>query len=302
MPKGLIFLCCACCILVLTIVNLSIGPIISKKVGGGADWGLLNCARTKDDHEENKKTMSGDTLKYHSKWYVDECIRKKGMHDMEYTAFIFDIVIGFVCGLLGLLHFFDLKKDFVEKTGLIGLICGGVGFVLTFVYVIFNGLVYTKYYDNRISKTNGDGAFAEWKGDKYECLYFDKTDNFHALIAKYSDLGKKQYNYNKDFQKSLREDRSVSGCSGISGGSPFSPLTICGNDGTISGPLHYTDDSGASKDCKFLYTYGSYQQYTTNKDLSDRFLTTLILSLVVCLGNIGLALFGFLMAKSGEFN
>ena len=55
MPKGLIFLCCACCILVLTIVNLSIGPIISKKVGGGQDWGLLNCARTKDDHEENKK-------------------------------------------------------------------------------------------------------------------------------------------------------------------------------------------------------------------------------------------------------
>ena len=54
MPKGLIFLCCACCILVLTIVNLSIGPIISKKAGGG-DWGLLNCARAKDDHEEKKK-------------------------------------------------------------------------------------------------------------------------------------------------------------------------------------------------------------------------------------------------------
>ena len=68
------------------------------------------------------------------------------MHDMEYTSFIFDIVIGFVCGLIGLLQLFDHKKEFISNTGLIGLICGVVGFVLTFVYVIFNGLVYTTVY------------------------------------------------------------------------------------------------------------------------------------------------------------
>ena len=39
-----------------------------------------------------------------------------------------------------------------------------------------------------------------------------------------------------------------------------------------------------------------------NKDLSDRFLTALILSLFVCLSNIGLALFGFLLFRTpGDF-
>ena len=40
----------------------------------------------------------------------------------------------------------------------------------------------------------------------------------------------------------------------------------------------------------------------SNKDMFDRFLTALILSLVVCLANIGLALFGFLLFRTpGEF-
>ena len=39
-----------------------------------------------------------------------------------------------------------------------------------------------------------------------------------------------------------------------------------------------------------------------NKDLSDRFLTALILSLIICLANIGLALFGFLLFRTpGDF-
>ena len=54
------------------------------------------------------------------------------------------------------------------------------------------------------------------------------------------------------------------------------------------------------KDCKYLYS-GYTPTSIEYKDISDRFLTTLILGLIVCLANIGLALFGFLMAKSGEF-
>lgn len=293
MNKGLFFFCCACCILLLTIINLSIAPIVSGKTNG-VYWGVLNCAKSKDDYKDAKDSgISGDDLKYGEKWNLDECDRMKGMHDMEYTAFIFDIVIGFVCGLLGLLHYFELKKDFVEITGLIGLICGGVGFILTFVYVILNGLVYTNYYDLNIYKTNGDGAYAEWKGDKYECLYF-KKGNPHAYIAKYSDLIKKQYNYNKDLKKSFREDPSVSGCTIANPGS-------CDDDGYISGPQSYLDNSGQSKDCKYLYV-NQVPNDNANKDISDRFLTALILSLFVCLANIGLAIFGFLMAKTGEFN
>ena len=57
MSKGLIFFCCACAILLFTIINISVGPIISGKVGNdysmsdpddsssyiNLDWGTANC-------------------------------------------------------------------------------------------------------------------------------------------------------------------------------------------------------------------------------------------------------------------
>lgn len=291
MSKGLIFFCCACCILVLTIINLSIGPIISGHV---TDWGTRNCASLKDGYDEAKKGNLEDwEKKYDHEWYIDRCDRRKAMSNMEYTSFIFDIVIGFVCGLIGLLHLFEVKKDMVATTGLIGLVCGVVGFVLTLVYVIYNGLVYTNYYDTSIYKINGDGAFAELKGDKYECLYFDEQHNDHALRAKFSDIGKKQYNYEKDFSTTFSAINP--NCRQIS-------PSACDNvDGFISPKISYLED-GTQKDCQFLYdnslSTSSWKNQITNKDQSDRFLTTLILSLFVCLANIGLALFGFLLFRS----
>ena len=277
MPKGLIFFCCACCILLLTIINLSIGPISSRRITG---WGTLNCAAFKDIYKDAKKTKSGDELKYGEKWDWDSCTRLKGMHDMEYTAFIFDIVIGFVCGILGLLHYFDVKKDIVPKTGLIGLCCGAVGFILTFVYVIFNGLVYTKYDTNQL-KVNGDGAYAERDGtsNNFKCIYYDKK-NPHKVHATYSDLGKKQYNYNKDQYKTRLSTR-------------------CTGDSTYCDENAESFLSAAPIDCKYIYYTPTKE--IRNKDISDRFLTTLILSLLVCLANIGLALFGFLLFHKGEF-
>ena len=300
MGKGLLFFCCACCILVLTIVNLSIGPSIKY----GALWGTLNCALLKDNYDQAKdlaKELGGEITdkekKYNYKWKIDECDRKKGMHDMEYTAFIFDIVIGFVCGLIGLLHLFDLKKDFVVNTGLIGLVCGAVGFILTFVYVIFNGLVYTNYYylydshdDTAMLKIDGDGAFAELDGNRYKCFYFDKdAANIHSYYAKFSDWGKKQYNYNKglaeDFEKIDTHCKQ------------YSP-SVCVGKEYVEGVVKDTNGN----DCKLLYT--SENDFDdleiTNKDISDRFLTALILSLFVCLANIGLALFGFLLFRSPD--
>ena len=218
------------------------------------------------------------------------------MHDMEYTAFIFDIVIGFVCGLIGLLHLFELKKEFISNTGLIGLGCGVVGFVLTFVYVIFNGLVYTNY-DTSKYKIDGDGAFAELEGNRYKCLYYDdKALNIHSFYAKYSDLGKKQYNYNKGLEEDLEKvhdcRRSPSLCIDTSA-SPY----ILGKEYYEPGVVIH--DSDNNKDCQFLYTN---EDLTTlgieNKDISDRFLTALILSIFVCLANIGLALFGFLLFRA----
>ena len=283
MPKGLIFFCCACCILLLTIINLSIGPIISKKVQANfeSSWGTLNCESYKDNYKEIKKTISGDDLKYGAKWDLDECQRKKGMHDMEYTAFIFDIAIGIVCGILGLLHFMEVQKPFVPKTGLIGLICGIIGFILTFVYIIFNGLIYTKL-DTKVLKRDGDNAYAKRDGNSnnYKCIYYNEK-NPHKVFATISDFGKKQYNYdNKLYKKLISGDCTNSGFEGI-----------CRNGQEFF--------AYGSNTCEYIYS--EPETGITYKDISDRFLTTFILSLFVCLANIGLAVFGFLLFNTGTF-
>ncbi len=297
MGKGLIFFSCACCILVLTIVNLSIGPIITGRAG---IKGTLNCEAKKDAED----TYQGNNKKYDIDWKIDECVRMKGMYDMEYTAFIFDIVIGFVCGLVGLLHLFEVKKDFVSNTGLIGLICGIVGFALTFVYVVFNGLVYTNYYDDndKIVKTDGDGIIAELSGGKYKCKYYDDKGNEHALYAKFSDLGKKQYNYNKDLLESLATNAicTLDSSNTITGAiTSNNYIDKCKDSETVE----YGDLGLSSASCEKVYYFNSdIAESIANKDISDRFLTTLILSLFVCLANIGLALFGFLLFRSpGDF-
>ena len=291
MNKGLIFFCCACVILLFTIINLSVGPIVSFTIG--SNWGKLNCAKMSDDKKDKSPGLTDDQKKYYWQRPIDECNNKKAMHDMEYTAFIFDIVIGFICGLLGLLHFFDLKKDFIPKTGLIGFICGIIGFIFTFVYLILNGLVYTNYgpynsstgspsfYSSYI-KADSDGAFAEKEGSKYKLIYFDKKENYYALFTTFSDFGKKQYNYDRDMYKAHQTDSSCY----------LREYISYDANGYITSP------SISNTNCKKLY-----KEPTTgisNKDISDRFLTALILSLFVCIANIGLALFGFLLWKSPD--
>ena len=302
MSKGLLFFCCSCCILVLTIINLSIGPVISKAVGGGIDnpshsnpipftlwdalkkpWGTANCKALKDAYDDVDPPT--DENKKFFETQIDYCTRAKGMHDMEYTAFIFDIVIGFICGLIGLLHLFDLKKDFVSNTGLIGLICGVIGFVLTFVYVIFNGMVFTSNYTN-VYERDGDGVFAEQVtagGTTFKCLYYDDSGDNFAGMAKFSDLNKKQYNYKHKFYEGVDTNTCVDGSSN-------SLLISCITNPEITGP----------NTCTKLYA--AKIDEIENKDKFDRFLTTLILSLIVCLANIGLALFGFLLFRTpGDF-
>ena len=297
MGKGLLFFCCSCCILVLTIINLSVGPIISKKVGGA--WGTFNCKAIKDtkaQYEDNLKDKFTDKMDkyFHSQIYA--CNGAKGMHDMEYTAFIFDIVIGFICGLVGLLHLFELKKDFVSNTGLIGLICGVVGFVLTFVYVIYNGLVFTGKYSGVLER-DGDGIFAERVDEatgKYKCINYDDSGDHYWGFAKFSDLNKKQYNYNKDLYDAEEASCEIN----------IKDAHICTGYNMGNGETFLINALAHSNiivaDCKNLYA--PEIDSITNKDIFDRFLTALILSLIVCLANIGLALFGFLLFRTpGDF-
>ena len=310
MGKGLLFFCCSCCILVLTIINLSVGPIVSGTITG---WGLLNCEENKDNKDIAEKAAGGSFTDEADKYFqsqIDFCTRAKGMHDMEYTAFVFDIVIGFICGLIGLLHLFDLKKDFVSNTGLIGLICGVIGFVLTFVYVIFNGLVFTGKYSDELER-DGDGIFAELVDQstgEYKCINYDDSGDYFWGNAKISDLNKKQYNYKHKFYETTEAQNCEDStdvisdkCKGdaITNGGTFKLSDFSGS-GSGSGSGSSIPTTITAANCKNIYA--KQIKEISNKDKFDRFLTTLILSLVVCLANIGLALFGFLLFRTpGDF-
>ena len=299
--KGTIFFCCSCAILILSMINLSIGPIVKKKVSinplgfsngvstTGNTWGTYNCKLLSDNYDKYEEThsLSDDDRKYNFEWKINECERKKAMHDMEYTSFILNVIFGFICGLLGLFHLFDIKNEFISKTGLIGVGCGFIGFIFTFIYVVYNGIVYTNYYDDPVPKRDGGGVYAERisTSDKFKCLYYDEPYNHYSVYATFSELNQKQYNYDKDIYISVNDDCITSSNTYIE---------QCSREEFIS-PL----DPSLSN-C--LNLYAEVIMDFENKDKSDRFLTTLILSLFVCLANLGLALFGFLLYRTpGEF-
>ena len=128
------------------------------------------------------------------------------MFGLGYSSYIIDVSLEFICTILGLLHFFDVGKYFQKYSGIIGLVTGMVGFILTLVYIIYSEYIFTKdltlNYDNDTYSGNHslnlkwNGAFAELDGDKFKCIFY-KKDEQNSIYDKYNDLGKKSFNYEK---------------------------------------------------------------------------------------------------------
>ena len=281
MSAGANFFVVSCVILIFSIINLSIGPVINRQL---TNYGNSNCKKKVDDYDDAKEKnpdMSEEEKK-EKELDIRRCRNRKAMSNMEYTSFIFNIFISFVCVLLGL---YGLQKETIPKTGYIGMGCGIVGLILTLVYVIYNGVVYTNYYSSsNIYKVDGDGAFAEYDEEKngYECFYYKKDDT-EGIIAKYSDLIKSQYNYNYDLKKSFQTPEKI-----LCIGSPSS----CKSNEYINGRQSY----GEGLYCTKLYYSQSFENYT-NYDLSARFLTVLLLSILILLCYCGLIFSGFMLSK-----
>ena len=283
------FFAVACGILALSVVNLSVGPIITKKIGTG--WGLVNCQYYQDQYDENKSGYDDDQKK-NSEWTISRCNNRKSMYIMEYISFIFNMVIGFICSLIGLYGF---QKEVLPKTGIIGMVCGVFGFILTLIYVIYNGIVYTNYYGDGespspIYKRDGEGAFAELDetGKQYECYYFNDYGDVRALYAKYSDLIKSQYNYNYKLDKSFKEDYEKGNCT-------LTPVSSrCSTDKYL--PLDY-NYSYPSIMCQKLYYHDRVFDDYSNYDISSRFLSVLLLSIVTLLCYCFLIFSAFKLSK-----
>jgi len=202
-----LFLVLFSAIVVFSIICLCTAPIINGIIKYSGSWGTNNCKRLSDIYKYTKDHNGDDDTLKSLKKSRNLCNRLKAMYGLEYSSYIIDVSFGFICAVLGLLHFFDVGKSFQKYSGLIGLVTGIAGFVLTLVYIIYSGYIFTKDVtegyddqlnddDNNMIKLDGDGAFAEKDGENYKCIYYKENDK-NAVFTKYNDLGKKQYNYEK---------------------------------------------------------------------------------------------------------
>jgi hypothetical protein len=315
MNKGLIFLCLSCGLLVLTIITICVAPIITGNLGSG--WGQLNCqyfadahknteddsSKTKDQKDKELKTI--DKLKH-------LCDREKAMYGLEYASLISDLVFGFSCTLLSLLHFFGVGKNFEKITGIIGLISGVIGFILTFIYIIYSGYIFTndgpKKEDDidsfiRSSPSSGkpkldkNREFAKWDGSKYQCLFYDKDDDDDdSLYPKWNDLGKKQYNYHKDFvfaDADTEYQKCQLGNAGITVTYNTDFQDLCKND------IPSVTTKITNCDSEYIF-YDNEENDVSNKYQYDKWVTSIIFGCIIILLNLGLAVFGFLIFKESD--
>jgi len=290
MGSGKNFLFVSCIILVLSTINFGVGPIMNEKLG--KDWASENCIKKVNDYEDEKKKNPNmnELTKKEREFGINQCKNKKAMYNMEYTSFVFNIFIGFFGVLVGL---YGLQNEVIPKSGLIGMACGFVGLVLTLVYVIFNIIVYTKYFDDEYYKVDSDGAFAEREGTRYKCYYFKEAGDGLALFAKYSDLIKSQYNYNKELYDSFQTDREKKyGCK------VNEYIVNCALDEYLDFPITYRNENEEDLPCSKLYYQFNHEFVDfSNYDKSARILTTLIFSILIILCYLGFIFSAFILNK-----
>ena len=298
MNKILIFFLSGLVILILSVTALNVSPLINDVVCGTNSYKTLNCQMHADNYKNSKKDLPEGTeeekknknkkLDY-IKQQLDSCNRKKAYYGLEYSAFIIDVIVGFLCSVLGLIQYLNEGKSFSKQTGLIGLILGVIGFVITLFHFVYSSLVYTS--DGDIPKRDEDSSFAYWDQSKgaYVCKYYIEN-SILSMLAKFSEYGKKQYNYDKDFYQKYYYDtygisKELSGCQAY--------ISICQTQNTYSIRKYYD-----SKPCDKLYLYPLSD--FLHKNMSDRWLTVIILSGIIILCTTCLALFGFLLFKNKE--
>ena len=131
MNKQLFFLIIACSLFVLSIIAINVAPIISKSsyYHYFDDWANKNCQILEDDYKYLKDNHGYDPPKTKAdeeedKKGIDECKRHKVMYGLEYSSFVIDVSLGFICSFLSLFHFLEPGKPLEKVSGLIGIFAG----------------------------------------------------------------------------------------------------------------------------------------------------------------------------------
>ena len=281
MNKILLFFCLALAILVLSSITICVAPIINKADSFFDNWGTKNCQKEKDEYEYKEKNNGfGSDNKKVEKRKVNECFNKKGMHDLEYTSLIMDIVFSFVCTSLGLLHYFEKGQSIQKISGLIGLITGAIIAIITCIYVGYSASLFNNGVERNLNILYPNKATYKWIDGKYRPDYDEEKVNDDPDIKhpKYRDLGKKQYNYNSESFIIFKVDYR------------YTDVGTC---------YSYTNFNSKKDECEYLWrTAPENNSDVTNKYIYDRWLTSIIISVFIVAFGLGLAAFGFLLFKN----
>jgi len=346
--KNLIFLCIASAIFIFSVISLNVAPTINGLVGKGKykrngdldstnyGWADYPCSYYSNLYNDNKdKSVSeGHWADQEDKDYhldlvkegKNNCLKKQAMIGLEYSSFNINVIFSFICAILGILLYSG--NNIGKIVGLIGLGTGVIGFILTFIYIIYSGIIFNNdvvdkkygiltgddpYVDSYVS-TKPDGAFLKYKDDKYVCIYYDK-DNKDKLFRKYSEYGNWNLNYyhldskNKDddfYKYSEISSTGKSGCTyDISGYKGKYLWDLCKNlEETKNEKYKIKDENGNKKgECDKIYLLPlSSSLPTTNekRKLYNYWVTTIVFGCFIFVLDIGLAIFGFLIFKDSK--
>ena len=293
--KKTLFLIFSAAIVIFSVICICSAPILNKiffEAFNASGWGCLNCKAYSDEYKDAKKLTSDKKALKPYKHELNLCNRRKAVYGLEYASLILDVILGFLCLILGLLHYFDVGKPFEKVTGIIGLATGVIQFVLTLVYVCYSGYIFTNDGPGNtyLLKADKDGVIATWDESKnqYKCDFYDEDDS-DAIYAKYNEMGKKIYNYDKEMYKTGSTARSCQYSRG--------PGTY-GNFADSCETNGYAPGSGSTKinNCDKIYVRLS--EDVVNKYIYDRWVTTIIFACFIIACDIGLAIFGFFLFKS----
>ena len=287
-------------ILVLSAITISLAPIINDisnmSYNSPKD---LDCEIFSNHDEITKGNLA---LFQKLKTYKNICKRQKATHNLEYSSLIINAVLSFICANFALLSFFKEGENNRNKIGLIGLITGIIGFVLTLVYVCFSGYVFTHdvaygiinmddivgigpNLDGGIAKLFSNGAKYKYNGKKY-ITPFEANTEYNSKYIRYKDLGDKQYNYDKDiytkYVKNIPENsNTANGCN-------------INNDYALS------NSNTKINNCDYLFA--EPYNNSNNKYLYDRWVATLVLSVFIIALHLILAIFGILVFVDVEID
>ena len=336
--KKLIFLCIASAIVLLTVIVLNVSPIIHVI---GTDWYDDSCQYFADIYKYNKDKsytdlyLSSQDAKDKYLDYLKEgkavCESQKAMTGLEYASLNINVFCGFTCAILGLLLYLNVN-NFGKITGLIGLGSGAVAFVLTLVYIIESGIIFTQHVDGKKYDSFGseytsakvridsDGAFLEWDNSKnsYFCIFY-KKDNPDSLYRRYSDYGNKYLNYNSDIKFATDKKNYKYINNGVSclfsadpklnlhplitGATNFYEACKLLDEGKVqySKTPYYSSATQKEGDCdKIFYIDSNRENDYEFQNKYDKYVTSLVLGCFIILLDIGLAIFGFLLFKEGN--